>query len=277
MPDLTDGGQTSEVSSDQHFGGVSRLYGDAAVRRLQTSFVAVVGVGGVGSWACEALARSGVGRLLLIDPDSIAYSNLNRQLPALQSTVGASKVATISARIADIRSACHVDVIEDALTSENIAQMIPANIDVVIDAIDAPRVKAALIAWCRDRQIAVIVCGAAGGRDDPLALHACDLALTTGDALLSKTRARLRREHGFTRTPDKKFKVLAVCSTQTPIDSVNSETINSKTINQQISDNAAAQGAPLNCSGYGSIVTVTAAMGFAAASKAIQSLINHTK
>ena len=196
-------------TDDRRFAGLTRLYGDQAASQLQASFVAIVGVGGVGSWACEALARSGVGHLLLIDPDSIAESNINRQLPALRSTVGASKVATIKARIADIQSACQVDVREDALTSENIAQMIPANVDVVIDAIDAPRVKAALIAWCQTRQITVIVCGAAGGRDDPLALHACDLALTSGDALLSKTRARLRREYGFTRMADKKFKVFS--------------------------------------------------------------------
>ena len=244
--------------------GLTRLYGADAAARLRASFIAVIGVGGVGSWACEALARSGVGRLLLIDPDSIAQSNINRQLPALQSTVGCAKVDTIKARIADIQSSCRVDTIEDSLTAQNISQFIPNTVDVVIDAIDAPRVKAALIAHCIEQQITVIVCGAAGGRDDPLALQACDLALTAGDALLSKTRARLRSEHGFTRTANKKFKVVAICSSQTPLSSVNA---------QDISDNASALGAPLNCAGYGSIVTVTAAMGLAAASKAMRHLI----
>ena len=252
------------ADQDRSFTGLSRLYGSDAAARLRNGFVAVIGVGGVGSWACEALARSGVGRLLLIDPDSIAQSNINRQLPALLSTVGCAKVDTIKARIADIQSACRVDTIEDALTPQNIAQLIPDTVDVVIDAIDAPRVKAALIAHCKAQQIVVIVCGAAGGRDDPLALQANDLALTTGDALLSKTRARLRSEHGFTRTANKKFKVTAICSSQTPLASINA---------QDISDNAAASGAPLNCAGYGSIVTVTAAMGMAAASRAIGHII----
>lgn len=249
---------------DRSFTGLSRLYGNDAASRLCASFVAVIGVGGVGSWACEALARSGVGRLLLIDPDSIAESNINRQLPALQSTIGCAKVDSIRARVADIQSTCQVDTIEEALTVQNIQHFIPNTVDVVIDAIDAPRVKAALIAYCQAQQIAVIVCGAAGGRDDPLALLACDLALTKGDALLSKTRARLRSEHGFTRTLNKKFKVTAICSSQTPLASVNA---------QDISDNADASGAPLNCAGYGSIVTVTAAMGMAAASRAMQHII----
>ncbi len=240
------------------FSGVARLYGDAGLARLQAAHVCVVGVGGVGSWAAEALARTGVGSITLIDLDHIAESNLNRQVHALSSTLGGAKVAVMRERLLDIAPNCRVGAVDEFIDPGNVAQLVPAEC-VVIDAIDSPRAKAALIALCRERDQVVIVCGAAGGRTDPLKLCADDLALTRGDALLAGVRARLRREHGFSRLAGQRFGVLAIHSTETPAaDQVASP---------------AGGGAPLSCAGYGSLVTVTAPMGMAAAAQAIRLIL----
>ena len=251
--------------SDRRFGGVARLYGDAAADRIRAAHVVVIGIGGVGSWAAEALARCGVGRLTLIDMDHVAESNVNRQVHALGSTLGASKIEVMAARIADISPDVRVDLIDDFVTSENAQAMVTPLADVVIDAIDAPRAKAAVIALCAARAQPIIVCGAAGGRVDPLALTRADLTEVRGDPLVSSVRARLRREHGFTREKANLFGVEAIWSPSPPAASGGAIRAGGET--------GMAPGAPLACSGYGSTVMVTAAMGLAAAAWAVEAVL----
>ncbi len=239
----------------RRFGGVARLYGDAALDLLAQAHVCVVGVGGVGSWAVEALARSGVGRITLVDADHVAESNLNRQVHALDSTLGAAKIDVMRRRIADIAPHCDVHSVDEFVTEENVTDLVPAG-SFVIDAIDAPRAKAALVAWATRCRQPIVACGAAGGRTDPLRLRRADLAHTTGDALLAAVRARLRREHGFPRSGSGAFRVPALFSDE-PL----------------AGRGPSNRTAPLACAGYGSIVTVTAAVGLAAASVAIETIL----
>ncbi|MCD6679650.1 MAG: tRNA threonylcarbamoyladenosine dehydratase [Burkholderiaceae bacterium] len=244
---------------DRRFGGVARLYGDAALDALGQAHVCVVGVGGVGSWAAEALARSGVGCLTLIDADHVAESNVNRQVHALESTLGAAKIDVMRARIADIAPRCEVRIVDHFVTAQNAGDLVPVGA-FVIDAIDAPRAKAAIVASAVRRGQAIVVCGAAGGRTDPLRLRRDDLARTTGDALLASVRSRLRREYGFERRPGAKFGVMAIHSDE-------------PRAVKQCSVPGTGAGFALSCSGYGSLVTVTAAMGLAAASFALSRLV----
>lgn len=244
----------------RRFGGLDRLYGPGAVDALARAHVVVVGVGGVGSWAVEALARSGVGRLTLVDLDHVAESNVNRQVMALESTLGAAKVQVLAARCRDIAPACTVDAIEEFVEPGNVAALVPADA-AVIDAIDAPRAKAALVACCVARGQPLVVCGGAGGRRDPLRLARGDLASTRGDALLAAVRARLRREHGFPREAGRVFGVVAVHS-------------NEPMAGQGPASGEGGARAPLACAGYGSTVTVTAAMGLVAAQTVIDRLLS---
>ncbi|MCO5101414.1 MAG: tRNA threonylcarbamoyladenosine dehydratase [Burkholderiaceae bacterium] len=244
----------------RRFGGVARLYGDAALAALAAAHVCIVGIGGVGSWAAEALARSGVGALTLVDADHVAESNVNRQVHALDSTLGAAKIDVMRARIADIAPGCRVQAVDDFVTAGNVAELVPAG-SFVVDAIDAPRAKAALVACAVHRRQPIVVCGAAGGRTDPLRLRRGDLAATTGDALLASVRARLRREHGFERRAGAKFGVDAIWSDE-PLPAGRGE-----------GAPRSGAGFALSCAGYGSVVTVTAAMGLAAASFALARLV----
>lgn len=237
----------------RRFVAVSRVLGEAAFTRIAAAHACVIGLGGVGSWAAEALARSGVGRLTLIDLDHVAESNLNRQVLALESTLGAAKVEAMRARIADIAPDCQVSAIDDFVTPENAPEIVPGDA-VVVDAIDQVRAKAALVALCRARGQRLIVCGGAGGRVDPLRLRRDDLALAKGDALLASLRARLRREQGFPREPGRRFGVEAIFSDEPMAGGRADE----------------GPGAALSCAGYGSLVTVTAAMGMAAAARALE-------
>lgn len=244
---------------DRRFGGVARLYGAAALDALAHAHVCVVGVGGVGSWAAEALARSGVGRITLVDADHVAESNVNRQVHALDSTLGAAKIEVMRRRIADIAPRCDVRPVDEFVTEANVADIVPAG-SLVIDAIDAPRAKAALVAWSAHCRQPIVVCGAAGGRTDPLRLRRADLALTRGDALLASVRARLRRDHGFERRAGVRFGVTAIFSDEPAL-----------AMRPAAPD--AGGGFALSCAGYGSIVTVTAAMGLGAASWALAELV----
>lgn len=206
----------------RRFGGIARIYGDAALQRFQQAHVCVIGVGGVGSWVVEALARSGIGTLTLIDLDNVAESNINRQLPALGSTLGAAKVDVLAQRIADINPACHVHCIEDFVTPENIPDYIHApapdsidkRFDYVIDCIDSFRVKTELIAYCKRHKVRIITLGGAGGQRDPSKIRLTDLSRSQHDPLLSKIRKQLRQEHHFTRNPKRKFDVPCVWSAE---------------------------------------------------------------
>lgn len=248
---------TADTPRARRFGGVARLYGTAGAARIGAAHAVVIGLGGVGSWAAEALARCGIGRLTLIDLDHVAESNLNRQVHALGATLGASKVDAMAARIADISPDTDVIRIDDFVTADNASAVVDASAQVVIDAIDAPRAKAAVIALCVARGQPVLVCGAAGGRSDPLALRRSDLAQVRGDALLAAVRARLRRDHGFARGTDAVFGVPAIWS-PAPAGAAQP---------------SADAGAPLACAGYGSVVMMTAAMGLAAAHDAVAAVM----
>lgn len=233
---------------------MARSYGTEAAAAIACAHAVVIGIGGVGSWAAEALARSGIGALTLIDLDHIAESNVNRQVHALGSTLGAAKVSVMAARIHDISPDCRVQAIDEFIAPANVEALVDPTAAVVIDAIDAPRAKAALIALCARRGQAVVVCGAAGGRIDPLALSRADLTEVRSDALIAAVRARLRRDHGFPREAGRRFGIEAIWSpapegTRGPA--------------------RGEAGAPLACAGYGSTVMVTASMGLAAAARAI--------
>lgn len=243
----------TNAAASRRFGGIDRLYGAGSLARLAAAHVCVIGIGGVGSWATEALARSGVGRLTLIDLDHVAESNVNRQVHAIEATLGQAKVLAMGERIATINPDCVVVCIEEFIAPENVATLLPA-CDVVLDCIDDVKAKAALIAHCRRAKRAVITTGGAGGRTDPTKIRIDDLARTTQDALASKLRARLRKEYGFPRDAKKKFGVPCVFSDE-PIR-------RPQTLACDL-DEAGLHG--LNCAGYGSSVAVTAGFGCAAA------------
>ena len=258
---------------DRRFTATGRLLGTAALRRLQNAHAVVVGIGGVGSWAAEALARSGVGNLTLIDLDQIVESNINRQVHALESTLGAAKVDVMARRIQQIAPLAGIRAIEAFIETDNITELMPRSATVVIDAIDAVTAKAALIAWCVTHGMPVLTCGAAGGRRDPLRLRCEDLARTSGDSLLASLRSRLRRDHGFPPATGasgrdlaraRRFGVPAIFSGEPPAGLTPADD----------ADSGRVGGAPLACAGYGSIVTVTASMGMAAAARAIDIILD---
>lgn len=243
------------IAADRRFGGVARLYGDAALERFRSAHVCVIGVGGVGSWAVEALARSAVGRLTLIDLDHVSESNVNRQLPALSSTLGAAKVAVLAERIAQINPVCRVEVLEDFVTADNLESLLPARADAVLDCIDSFRVKAALLAYCRRNGLTVISSGSSGGKQDPTRIRVSDLSRTEHDPLLAKTRRLLRQDYGLPRNPRRRFEIAAVWSDESV----------------RPPPNDRCEGG-LNCGGYGSSMAVTASFGLAAAAHLMQRL-----
>ncbi|MBL8446761.1 MAG: tRNA threonylcarbamoyladenosine dehydratase [Zoogloeaceae bacterium] len=248
------------IDAYRRFGGVARLYGLDGLARLQAAHVAVVGIGGVGSWAAEALARSGVGRLTLIDLDHVAESNLNRQAHALEATLGQAKVLAMAERIAGINPECRVTPIDDFVTPDNVADLLAAGLDGVVDAIDQLRAKVAMIAHGCRLGVPLIVAGAAGGQTDPTRIRVDDLARTIQDPLLAKVRSRLRKEHGFPRDPKKRFGVEAVYSME-PLRY------------PEASCEAGAGPAGLSCAGFGSSMAVTAGFGLAAAARLIDTLV----
>ena len=182
------------TDSTRRFGGISRLYGDPGLQRLQRAHVCVLGIGGVGSWAAEALARSAVGTLTLVDLDHVAESNINRQLPALTDTLGMAKVRVMAERIHAINPDCQVHAIEEFLTADNMEILLGGSFDYLIDCVDGFRIKAQLIAYCKRNKLKLITVGGAGGQRDPTRIRVADLSRTEHDALLSKTRKLLRYE-----------------------------------------------------------------------------------
>ena len=196
----------------ERFGGVDRLYGRGALARFAAAHVCVVGIGGVGSWAVEALARSGVGCLTLIDADDLCVSNSNRQLPALEGQFGRSKVAAMAERCRAINPTVEVIEIASFLTPSNMAALLEGGFDLVLDACDSFRTKVELIAWCRRRKQAIVTVGSAGGRTDPTQVRVRDLSRTEHDAMLSLIRKKLRSEFNFPKNRDRYFGVPAVYS-----------------------------------------------------------------
>ncbi|MDH0093300.1 tRNA threonylcarbamoyladenosine dehydratase [Achromobacter mucicolens] len=263
---------------DRRFGALSRLYGPEAPSRIRNAHVAVAGLGGVGSWTVEALARCGVGALTLIDLDHIAESNVNRQIHALSSTLGQSKVDAMAERVLAINPECRITRVDDFVSPENVGEVLPGPYTVIIDCTDQAAAKIAMILHARALGVPMLLCGGAGGKTDPLTLRAGDLSGAVNDALLSKLRNKLRREHGFPRASDKNGKALK----RVPKMGVHALWFDQPAIlpdawtrPREGEDDMGASGlnlAPqgLSCAGYGSVVTVTAAMGMAAANEALR-------
>lgn len=238
------------MDAGRRFGGLERLYGTAGAQRIRAAHVAVIGIGGVGSWAVEALARSGVGRLTLIDLDHVAESNINRQIHALESTLGQAKVQAMRERIAQINPDCEVQCIEEFVEPGNWPGLLPAGVDAVIDACDQVRAKTAMAAWALRNKTLFITVGAAGGKRLAHKVDIEDLSKTTHDPLLAQLRYRLRREHGAARD-GKKIGIACVFSRES--------------VSQPDASCAVEGDGTLNCSGYGSQVSVTATFGQCAA------------
>lgn len=258
---FADDSNADEMDELRRFASIRRLYGETEFKRLQVAHVCVVGIGGVGSWAAEALARSAIGKITLVDLDMVVESNVNRQIHALTGVFGQAKTLAMAERIRAISPKCQIHEIEDFVTQNNLDAILDKNLDCVIDAIDQVRVKAAMIAWCIRHRIPVITSGGAGGRTDPTQIQITDLSRTIQDPLLSKVRAKLRKEYGFPRDTKKKFGVPAIFSTELvryPEKSAACENI------------SAPNG--LHCAGYGSSVCVTASFGFFAAAEALRQL-----
>ncbi|GGW59896.1 tRNA cyclic N6-threonylcarbamoyladenosine(37) synthase TcdA [Alishewanella tabrizica] len=253
--------------SDFHtrFAGISRLYGAGALAAFQQSHVVVIGIGGVGSWAAEALARSGIGEITLIDLDDVCVSNINRQLHALTDTVGQDKVAVMAARILQINPDCKVNQVADFIAADNMSTLLANNVDYVLDAIDSVKAKVALIAWCKRHKVPLITTGGAGGQLDPTQIQLADLTLAFNDPLLAKVRNMLRRNHQFSRNPKRRFGVDCVFSTE----QLRYPQADGSVCQQKpavLADQATAM--RLDCSGgFGATTVVTASFGFAAVSR----------
>ncbi|MGB0360061.1 MAG: tRNA cyclic N6-threonylcarbamoyladenosine(37) synthase TcdA [Endozoicomonas sp.] len=251
---------------NERFGGLQRLYGVKAVEKLYNTHVCVIGIGGVGSWAAEALARSAIGKITLIDLDDICITNTNRQLHALTVTIGKMKVDVMCDRIKQIHPDCQCAIIEDFITEDNIQGMITNKFDFVLDAIDSFRVKAALISHCKRNKIKIITTGGAGGKSDPTQIQITDLTNTWHDPLARKVRNQLRDRHGFTKDVRKKFGVDCVFSTEQTVYPQGDGTI--------CQTKPSGEGSmKMDCSsGFGACTAVTATFGFVAATRIIEKL-----
>ncbi len=248
----------------RRFGGIARLYGQPALDAFERAHVVVIGIGGVGSWAAEALARSGIGALTLIDLDNVAESNTNRQVHALDGNYGKPKVDAMAERIRQINPECDVRCVEDFIEPGNFDALLGGPYNFVVDAIDSVRTKTALIAWCVERGRPLITVGGAGGQLDPTRIRIDDLALTIQDPLLSKVRQQLRKQHGFPRGPKAKFKVSAVYSDE-PLIYPEAAVCDIDEVAGHVETSPGHAGpVGLNCAGFGSSVCVTASFGFAA-------------
>lgn len=252
---------------ERRFGGLARLYGAAGAARIRTAHAVVVGVGGVGSWAAEALARSGVGRLTLIDLDHVSESNINRQVHALDSTLGQAKVMAMQERIAQINPQCKVACVEEFVDADNWLQLLPKDADAVIDACDQVRAKVALAAWARQSKALFISVGAAGGKRHAHLVDIDDLSAATHDPLLAQVRTRLRKEHGAPRGAPNGGKRIAIAC-------VFSREAVMQPAQLDASGRDTAQDGTLNCHGYGSVVSVTATFGHCAAGWVLDKISN---
>lgn len=250
---------------EARFGGIRRLFGMAGQDRLRRAHVCVVGIGGVGSWAVEALARSGVGELTLVDLDDVCISNVNRQLHAITGEFGKPKIEVMAERVRVINPDCSVHPLHCLFTAKTGEQILATKYHAVLDAIDSPSLKALLIAGCRERAIPIVTTGGAGGRRDPTALRVADLAHTTHDALLQATRKILRAEHDFPRG-EQQFNISCVYSPEAPVFPASDGTVCAKP--------EPGSNLRLDCrSGYGTACFVTGAFGFAAAAQVVQIIV----
>ena len=245
--------QLPDEVTQRRFGGLERLYGVGGAQRIRDAHVVVVGVGGVGSWTAEALARSGVGQLTLVDLDHVAESNINRQIHAVSTTVGQAKVLAMRDRIALINPGCVVHCIEDFVEPENWPELLcGVKVSAVVDACDQVRAKTAMAAWALANKQLLISVGAAGGKRQAHKVDIDDLSATTHDPLLAQLRYRLRKHHRAARD-GKKIGVSCVFSRESVAPPDASCAVES------------GGDGSLNCHGYGSVVAVTATFGQCAA------------
>ena len=235
------------MTSDK-FLSLENLIGKQGQEKLANSHACLIGLGGVGSWVAEALVRSGIGKLTLIDMDHIVASNINRQIQATVENIGQSKLQALSDRIQIINSNCELILIDDFLSVDNLSSLIHEEHNVVVDAIDQVKVKCALADYCSDKKINLVISGSAGGRLNPEKIKVKDLLDTYGDPLLAKVRKEFKKKHAG----KKKSKVIAIFSDEQIIKPQQCDKIESN----------------LNCAGYGSSIMVTATMGFYLASEA---------
>jgi len=252
---------------DQRFGGTRRLYGHNEVDILRASHVCVVGIGGVGSWAVEALARSGIGELTLIDMDDVCVTNINRQIHAVTDTVGQSKIEVMQQRVKLINPDCYVNLIDDFITVDNVSEYISKEYDYVLDAIDSVKPKAALLAYCKSNKIKVITIGGAGGQMDPTQIQVADLAKTIQDPLAKKIKDNLRRFYQYSKNPKRKFGIDCVFST---------EQLKYPQADGRVCSTKSTSEGPkrMDCAtGFGAATVVTATFGFVAVSKIIEKLL----
>ena len=253
-------------SSESRFSGVGRLYSAAGIARLRSAHVCIVGIGGVGSWTVEALARSGVGQMTLVDLDEVCLSNVNRQLHALDDTIGQPKVEVMAARARGINPSMVVHARQAFFTEANADELLTPNFDFVVDAIDRSTKKALMIGRCHAKGLPILTVGAAGGRTDPTALRIMDLSRVTHDRLLQGVRSRLRRDFNFPKG-GQRIGVDCVCSIERARES-----------GPDVACEPAEPGQRIGCDdGYGSACHVTGAFGFAAAGYVIQNLTETDK
>ncbi len=249
------------------FGGIERLYGKHGADVIGSAHICVIGIGGVGSWVAEALARNGIGKITLIDLDDLCITNINRQIHALTRTVGQSKVDVMAERINQINPDCEVKCIEDFITLENLRTLLTKEFDYVVDAIDSVQVKSALIAHCKRNKIPLITIGGAGGQTDPSKIAIADLSQTFQDPLLAKVRNQLRREYNFSRNVKRKFSIDSVFSSQQLVyPDAEGNVCHAK----QSNDGAMR----LDCSGgFGAATHVTASFAFFAVGRVMDKLL----
>ena len=251
---------------DQRFSGITRLYGCNESDILRSAHICVIGIGGVGSWAAEALARSGIGKITIIDHDDIAASNINRQIHSLSNTLEQSKVEIMAERIKLINPQCECQIIDDFITDANLQKYLSQEYSYVIDAIDSIKFKSAIIYYCKRNKIPIITTGGAGGLIDPTAISISDLSKTWNDPLAAKVRSQLRHQYGYTQNPKRTFGIQCVYSTE-----------QQRYPKEDGSVDYAKPGVKnvtLDCNlGFGSSSCVTATFGFIAAARAIQKTI----
>ncbi len=261
---------TARSKYSQRFGGIQRLYGKNKAELIAHLHICVIGIGGVGSWAAEALARSGIGEITLIDHDDIDVSNINRQIHALDNTLEQAKVVAMQERIKLINPECHCHIVDDLLTENNLSKYIHqdshTSFDYVIDAIDSVKHKSALIYFCKRNKIPIITTGGAGGLSDPTAIEITDLSKTYNDPLAAKVRSQLRYHYNFTRNPKRRFGIECVFSTEQQLYPQADGSVGQ--------EKPSVKGVSLDCnSGYGSSSCVTSVFGFAAAARVINKAI----
>lgn len=251
----------------QRFGGTARLYGQPALQLFAEAHICVVGIGGVGSWAAEALARTGIGAITLIDMDDVCVTNTNRQIHALKETVGQAKTEVMAERILAINPECKVTCVDDFITAENTAELMSPGFTWVIDAIDSVRPKAALLAWCRRNKIPLVTTGGAGGQIDPTQIQVADLAKTIQDPLAAKLRERLKSDFKIVKNSKGKLGIDCVFSTEALVYPQPDGSV--------CASRSTAEGPKrMDCaSGFGAATMVTATFGFIAVSHVLKKMM----